>query len=110
MYDLSWNSGTEAEAVFQLAAAVATTDFDFEVHRSQGNMTQGISANGIEASHLDDFSKELLGMKKPEDFEGFAGVIVSQELLLHFGAGCFSLQSEGSKFLAAAKIDIENGA
>ncbi len=77
MYDLSWNSGAEAEAVFQLrGTAVAATDFDFEVHRSQGNMTQGISANGIEASHLNNFGKELLGVKKPEDFEGFAGVIV----------------------------------
>ncbi len=78
MHGLSWNSGTEAEAVFQLAAAaVAATDLDFEVHRSQGDMTQGVGANGIKASHLNDFGKELLGVKKPEDFEGFAGVIVS---------------------------------
>ncbi len=78
MYDLSWNSGAEAEAVFQLrGTAVAATDFDFEVHRSQGNMTQGVGANGIKASHLNDFGKELLGVKKPKDFEGFAGVIVS---------------------------------
>lgn len=78
MYGLSWNSRAKAEAVFQLrGAAVTATDLDFEVHRSQGDMSQGVGANGIETSHLDDFSKELLGVKKPENFEGFAGVIVS---------------------------------
>ncbi len=78
MHGLSWVCGAKAEALFQLAAAAVTaTDLDFEVHRSQGDMTQGVSANGIETSHLDDFGKELLGVKKPEDFEGFAGIIVS---------------------------------
>lgn len=86
MYGVSWCSQSKAETVFWLGlAAVASSNLDFEVHRSQGDVSQGVCTNGIKTSHLDDFGEKLLGVKKPEDFKGFAGVIVSQKLLLHFG-------------------------
>ncbi len=77
MYGLSWVCGAKAEAVFQLRGATVTaTDLDFEVHWSQGDMAQSGCANGIEASDLNDFGEKLLGVKKPKNLEGFAGVIV----------------------------------